>query len=53
MEPLKLLSALACLVIFIASLFMVVHYRSERRRWQNIRRLRQYDRAAWKRHRLS
>jgi ABC-type Fe3+ transport system permease subunit len=53
MDTLAFTSGLACLVIFIATLFVVIYYRSERRRRQNLSRLRQHDRAAWKRHRLS
>ena len=46
-------SSLACLVMFIASLFVVIHYRSERCRRQKLSRLKQYECAAWKRHRNS
>jgi hypothetical protein len=43
MNTLAFTSGLACLVIFIATLFGVIHYQSERRRRQNLSQLGQYD----------
>ena len=57
MDTLAFTSGFACLLL-ITTLLAVIHYQSERRRRRNLSRLnlsrlRQYDRAAWKRHRLS